>query len=489
MTEPLMPSDQANPTPHNQTFGEEIEISEAGFSFRPIQGFELEIDGTVYMYSENGNLEIYMIGGELEEDQSIAELNDDLAAEFMENVGEYDLFEVGKDQIQGITGFLNQIRFSNAEEEGLGRCLICSPHINQYFFLLVIANADYWEGQGVNLWKDLKSTIQFQIQYRPESIAETYREHPDLTTEVYEDIPPDEAFLLTLEKGDASLLLAARSYSPEDAVFLQELTSPLGETLYRFNPLSGEFFSAICDQPIKGTHGEVCIFLPRSSQQSLQAGEYRFVFGTKNGDGIQEIQIIIRSGRALGLQKFDLNFWLAMKEPPLFDPSAIDQFEEGIRQGLVKYIAPFNLAPGRMAFLQPAPEEIESFSSIILETDLADCSYMIAESVSNERALNIGLVDQIFEGEPTHPSSANAISSGSPGMILSPSSPHACILAQWPRFNNDPQALAQAIIQQMIIFSGIETQDTGQPENRVNPILNREIAWHLRRHPLFYDAE
>jgi hypothetical protein len=48
--------------------------------------------------------------------------------------------------------------------------------------------------------------------------------------------------------------------------------------------------------------------------------------------------------------------------------------------------------------------------------------------------------------------------------------------------------LAEAIIQQLIIFSGIETQDTGQPENQPGLILNREIAWRMRRHPLFYDA-
>jgi hypothetical protein len=36
----------------------------------------------------------------------------------------------------------------------------------------------------------------------------------------------------------------------------------------------------------------------------------------------------------------------------------------------------------------------------------------------------------------------------------------------------------------MIAFSGIDNPlDKGQPLQ-----LNREIAWRLRRHPLFYDA-
>jgi hypothetical protein len=489
MTVPLTPSDQqTNPSPKSLSFGEEIEITGAGFSFRPIQGFELEIDETVYMYADDGYLEIYMVGGELEEDQSIAELNDELAAEFMDNVGEFDLFEAGKDLIQGITGFLNEIRFTNAEEEGLGFCLICSPHINQYFFLLVIANADYWRSQGPSLWKDLKSTIQFQPQYQPEIIDEVSQEHPDLTTETYEGIPPGEEFLLTVEKGDASLLLAARSFDPQDTVSLQAFISPQGETLYRFDPLSGEFSSLICNQPVIGTHGEVCFFFPRTNQQSLQPGEYRFEFAAASGVGLQEIQFIVRSGRALGLQKFDLNFWLAMKETPLLDLSALDQFEASLQQALSKRLAPFNLSPGRIACIQPALDEIESFSSVTLETDLADCSYMIAESVTNERALNIGLVDTIFEGDPPQPSSADAISSGSPGMIMSQRSPHACILLHWPSFIDAPLALAEAIIQQLIIFSGIETQDTGQPENQPGLILNREIAWRLRRHPLFYDA-
>ena len=488
MTDSSMSPYQKNPSASDLHFGEEIEITESGFSFRPIQDFELEIDGTVYMYSDNGNLETYMVGGELAEDQSIADLNDDLAAEFMENVGEYDLFEAGKDLIQGITGFLNEIRFTNVEEEGMGRCLICSPHINQYFFLLVIANADYWRSEGATLWNTLKSTIQFQPQYQPEIVDEVNQDHPDLTVEIHEDIAPGEEFILTVEKGDVSLLMAARCAELADVVSLQEIISPQGETLYRFDPQSGEFFSTFSEQPIIGTHGEACFFFPRANQQNLQPGDYRVNFVTTSGDGIQEIQFIIRSGRALGQQNFDLNFWLAIKNDPILDQAALDQFEQGIRQAMTKRLTPFNLAPGRIAFVQPAPDELESFSCVNLDTDLPDCSYMIAESMTNNRALNIGLVDQIFEGNPPQPSSISAISSGSPGMILSHGSPHACVLVQWSNFNNNPHALAEVIIQQLIVFSGIETRDTGQPENVRDLILNREIAWRLRRHPLFYDA-
>ena len=488
MTDSSTSPHENNPNASNLQFGEEIQITESGFSFRPIQDFELEIDGTVYMYSDNGNLEIYMVGGELEEDQSIAELNDDLAAEFMENVGEYDLFEAGKGLIQGITGFLNEIRFNNAEEEGMGRCLICSPHINQYFFLLVIANADYWQIGGDVLWNELRSTIQFQPQYQPEIVEEVSREHPDLTVEIHEDIAPGEEFVLTVEKGDVSLLMAARCANLADVVSLQEITSPQGETLYRFDPQSREFFSTFINQPIIGTHGEVCFFFPRANEQNLQPGDYHVNFTTTSGDGIQEIQFIIRSGRALGQQKFDLNFWLAMKNDPILDQVGLDQFEKSIHQALTKRLAPFNLVPGRIAFVQPAPDELESFSCVNLDTDLADCSYMIAESITNDRALNIGLVDQIVEGNPPQPSNISAISSGSPGMILSHGSPHACVVVQWPKFFNDPHALAEVIIQQLIVFTGIETRDTVQPENSPDLILNREIAWRLRRHPLFYDA-
>lgn len=480
-------SDQTHP--QKLHFGEEIEVIDAGFSFRPIQGFELEIDGTVYMYSDNGNLEIYMAGGELEEDQSIAELNDDLAAEFMENVGEYDLFQAGKDQIQGITGFLNEIRFTNAEEEGLGRCLICAPHINQFFFMLVIANSDYWQSEGSSLWQNLQTTIQFQAQYRPEPAEELSREHPDLTTEIYEDLPPGEAFLLTVEKGDVSLLLAARSATPEDHISLQEIISPQGEALYRVDPQTGAFFSAFSDQPVVGTHGEVCLFYPRANEQSLQPGEYRFKFATAGNTGLQEIQFIIRSSRALGLQKFDLNFWLATQDDPFIDHTALDEFTQGIHHALETRLAPYNLAPGRIACIYPAPDELVSFASLNLDTDLADCSYMIAESVSNDRALNIGVVDQFFVGDPPQPTGTTAISCGAPGMIQSPGSPHACVLVQWPRFNSDLHALAEAIIQLLIRFSGIETRDTGQPEDSTGFVLNREIAWRLRRHPLFYDAD
>jgi len=468
-------------------FGDEIINTEAGFSFRPIQGFELEIDGTVYLYSESGNLEIYLAGGELEEDQSIAELNDDLAADFMENVGEFNLFEAGKDLVQGITGFLNEIRFTNGEEEGLGSCLICSPYLNQYFFMLVIANGEFWQAEGNALWKGLKSHIHFQPQYRPEIIEQTSQRHPDLTIEILKDLGVQEDFYLTVEKGDAALLVAARSYEMNDPITLLELVSPQGETLYRFQPASGDFFSTFCEGPLVGTDGELCLFYPRTNQQSLLPGDYRFSFEAASGTGLQEIQYIIRAGRALGPQKIDMNFYLAMKDGQFLIQSALDDFEQGVRQALKQRLTPFNLLPGRIACVQPAPGELESFATVNLDTDLPDCSYMIAESMTNDRALNIGLVDDICQGDPPMPSNISAVSSGSPGMILSPGSSHACILIHWPTYKDDPHALAEAIIQQMVIFSGIEIKDTGLAEGETGVTLNREIAWRLRRHPLFYD--
>ena len=246
--------------------------------------------------------------------------------------------------------------------------------------------------------------------------------------------------------------------------------------------------STFCDQPIAGNHGEVCFFYPRANQQALQAGEYRFSFAASSGAGLQEIQFIIRSGRALGNQKFDLNFWLALKNVPFFDQAQLDTFKVQIQQALRTRLAPYNLSPGRINFVHPAPDELESFAVINLDSDLADCSYMIAESVTHDRALNIGLVDEILQGDPPIRSDVGAITSGSPGMILSSGSPHACILIDWPKYEADLNALAEAIIQQLIIFSGIETKDTWQPEQGSSIIFNREIAWRLRHHPLFYDA-
>ena len=483
-----MASNQNTHRSRSFQFSEEIEITEAGFSFRPIQDFELEIDGTVYMYADNGNLEIYLVGGELEQNQSIADLNDELAAEFMENVGEYDLFEAGKDHLQGITGFLNEIRFTNAEEEGLGRCLICSPSINQFFFMLVIASAEYWGAEGASLWNGLKSTIQFHTQYRPEIIEKVSQVHADLTTEIYQDIEPEEEFLLSVENGDVSLLLAARSYATEDIVTLREVISPDGQVLYRFNPQTSDFYSTFCDQPISGTHGEACFFYPRANQQSLQLGEYRFNFTTASGEGLEEIQFLIRSGRALGCQNIDLNCWLAMKEDPFLDQPELDQFKKQVHQALTKRLAPFNLMPGQITLYYPAPDELDSFSSINLDSDLADCSYMIAETVNNGRALNIGLVDHLTEGAPPQKASQQAISAGSPGMILSPTSPHACIIIGWTHNNESIEDLIDLIIHEMIIFSGVSNQGQGD-QNSQSLILNPQKLNQLIRHPLFYNAD
>lgn len=469
-------------------FGEEIIVEEAGFSFRPIAGFELEVDGSVYMYSEDGNVEISLIGGELDHDTSIAELNDELAAEFMENFDRFDLIEAGKETIQGITGFLDEIRFVNAEEAGLGRALICSPHINQYFFLLVISSAEHWEQIGAMVFSALKSQIHFHPQFKPIVADSDMDEHPDLTIETYEAITPEEDLVVTIERGDVSLLLAARTSTIEDTIAVTEITAPGDQSIYHYDTATGVLNSTISEQPLISSYGEVCIFLPCASQQSLQIGDYRFAFDTQSGLPLQEVQVIIRHGRALDLQKIDLNFWLALENERFNHLDYIKQFEGKLRNALVECLAPMNLAPGKIACLHPAPDELASFACINLDSDLADCSYMIAESVENGRALHIGLVNHINQGDPPVEADVKAVSSGSPGMILSPNSPHACILVNYSAFEDDFSGLAQTIIEQLVYFSGVHPQPK-QPGQDQPLAVNRDLVWLLRRHPIFYDAD
>jgi len=487
MSTTISASHQNTSSGFNLEFGEEIEIEEAGFSFRSITGFELEIDCSVYMYSEDGNLEISLSGGVLSNETSMAELNNRMAAEFLDHVGDYQLIESGTDTIQEITGFKNEIKFTNAEEEGLGQALICSPYINQYFFILVIASTDYWQKQGTQVFDAIKSQVSFHPQFTTDQLETETDKHPDLTIEHYEEIQPEEDFLLTIEKGDVSLLLAARSHAANEVLAITEIIAPDGEQLYHYDPHSRAFSSSITEYPLIGANGEVCFLYPRSNQQSLVQGDYRFSFSTETGMALEELQVIIRAGRALDLQLFDINFWLAMENSVFYQPDQLDQFTADIQQALKKRLTPLNLAPGKIEFFQPAPDELETFSSINLDSDLSDSSYMIAESVNNGRALNIGLVDQITQGTPPTIAKVDAISSGSPGMILASASPHTCILIRWPAFQDNIHRLADAIIQQLIVFSGIDTHDI-QHENQALT-LNREIAWRLRRHPLFYDAD
>lgn len=486
MSETMSTSGQNLVSKFDLKFGEEIEIAGSGFSFHPIEGFNLEIDGSVYMYSEDGNLEISLCGGELKDRDSIAELNDELAEKFLEDVENFELIESGTDNIQRITGFLNEIRFTNTEGEGFGRALICSPYINQYFFIMVIASGEYWQKQGPQVFEALKSRIHFHSQFKPDIGEQKIDKHPDLTIESFEMIAPEEDFLLTIEKGDVSLLLAARLYTTDDVVAITRINAPDGKQIYQYEPISGEFSSTICSQPLRGDHGEVCFFFPRANQQSLHPGDYRFTFATETGITTQEVQVIIRAGRALDLQTLDFNFWLAVEHGRFNDPNYLSQFEEDIYQALKHQLTPFNFAPGRIECLHPAPDELETFAVINLDTDLADCSYMIAESVNNGRALNIGLVEQMTQGDPPMITDVRAVSCGSPGMILAPASPHACILVRWPAFEDDIDGLANSVIEQLIVFSGIDTQDTQQENQPLT--LNREIAWRLRRHPIFYEA-
>jgi hypothetical protein len=488
MSEERTPQKNHIPDDLKLQFGDEIEVEGSGFSFRPISGFELEIDGSVYMYSEDGNLEISMMGGRMEEDISIAELDDELAADFMENFDDYSLTEAGTEAILGITGFLSKIRFHNAEEEGLGRALICSPSGSQYFCILVIASADYWEAFGEKLFRTLKSHIRFHPQFTSEMEEVELDEHPDLTIETYEEISAEEDFILRIEKGDVSLLLAAHSRVADEVISITGITAPGGKQLYSYNPANNEFMSLVSDGPLMSMDGEVSFFFPRDNQLPLQPGTYQFTFATESGMPLQEVQVIIRTGRALDVQSLDLNFWLATENERFINLADIDRFKEDFHTTLNRKLSTMNLTVGEISCFNPAMDELAAFSTVNIDTDLADCSYIISETVEKKRALNIGLVDRFINGDPEAPCETSAISSGNPGMILSSASPHACILLNWSAFNGDLDQLADAVIDQLVVFSGINIKDTLQQEGQhLTP--NREIAWRLRRHPIFYEAD
>lgn len=475
----------SNPIP--LLFDEEIEMESCGYAFRPISGFKLEIDGSVYMYSDDGAFEINLIGGRLEENTSIAELHDSLTADFMADVDYYDLDESGIDSIGNTSGFVNDIRLMNAEEEGQGRSIICSPSINQYFYMLVIGSSRAWEQHGIDVFNAVKAYIHFHPQFKPGLMESKPDKHPDLTLETYENIAPDEEFILTIEKGDISLLLAARVDSPDQKVWITEITAPDGSTLYKYNPNTGDFTSSVSDIPLESSQGEAVFFLPRSSNLSLIPGDYHFSFGTQDDQPLQEIQVIIRAGRALDLQKIDLNFWIAIEQEPFTEGDKADEFLTSVIEALRQRLEQFNLMPGKVEFHHPAPDELSSFSNLNIDEDLADCSYMISETVNNSRALNIALVENLFSEMNKESHKIDATSTGSPGMIMGVTSPHACIVANWSLFKNDIFKLAEAIIQQLVVFSGIDlggTQQAGSPP----AVINREIAWRLRRHPIFYDA-
>lgn len=480
------PSDHPSKDPE-LIFGEEIKVEESGFTFRPISGFELEIDGSVYMYSEDGNLEICLMGGELPEETSTSDLIDELAAEFMDNFDDYELFDAGADTFQGITGYLSDIQFFNAEEEGFGCALICAPHPQQYFFLLMIASSEYWQRHGDKIFNALKLHLHFHPQFKVEPEEPDLVEHPDLTLETYEDISAEEEFVLRIEKGDMSFLLAARSQAVDEKITLLDIIAPDGDQLYHYQPSSQTFVSQILDQPLVSTDGEIGIFFPRSNQPGLQAGEYQFTFSTETGVPLQDIQVIIRSGRALNVQAMDLNFYAAIEDDLFTDSEQLSKLEMNIRKALNDRLTPVNLTAGEIQFYNPAPDELAAFSTINKDSDLADCSYMITETIHNARALNIGLVEHIVQGDPPLPADSQTVSSGSPGMILAPTSPHACVLIEWSALEGDPARLADAIIAGLIAFSGIETTDA-LPEGALLT-LNHEIAWRLRRHPIFYDAD
>jgi hypothetical protein len=469
-------------------FGEEITMTQCGYSFQPVLDLELEIDDRVYMYSDDGNLEINLLGGALDDNASIAEINDSLAAELLGNVDRFELIEAGTDAIQDVRGFLNEVYYQDAGEEGIGRAFICSPHINQYFFLLLIASVDFWQNYGQEIFDQVKGKIQFHPQFSTDVNRESRPSFADLTLETFETVEPGEDFLLTIQKSDISILLSAQADTQDVKVTVTQINAPDGTPFYHYDSASGEFTSSIFNKPLIGDHGEVCVYLPRDNQNPLIPGQYVFSFEAESGAGLDQVQVIIRSGRAVEMQTLDMNFWLAVEDDRFYDQDDLGDLEKDIRESLEEKMLPFNLRPGKIEFIHPAMDELEAFTSINLQTDLADCSYMILESINNTRALNIGLVNQFYDSDPDIEDNITAISSGSPGMILASGSPHSCILIEWPAYKDNLAKFTDAVIEQMIIFSGIDTRNT-QSQGSGGLHLNHEIAWRIRRHPLFYESD
>jgi hypothetical protein len=485
MDEPINLPDQNSSQTSPFTFGKKITVKEAGFSFQPIEGFELEVDGSVYMYSEDGHLEICMIGGELDPKTDLARFSNELASDFMINFDEYQLVNASKDFIQGSPCLVNEIYFTHADENGQGRTLICSPHTNQFFFLLVIASAEYWLERGMEIFSAIKDQVQFHPEFAPVSKPEVIKKHSDLTIETFETVQSNENLVLSTHRGAISLLLAARTFLIQDEITLIEIIGHKNEVLYRFDSDPGELTSRFYTQPILSSHGELCLLLPLPHQQTLPTGNYRLTFATKSASPLQEVKVIFRQGRVFDLETIDLNLWLASEDERFNHSEFLVELESQLRTALKTQLAPLKLIPGKILTYHPAPDELLAFSSINLNTDLADCSYMIAESVEVGRALNVGLVDRLTRDDPTGEIEIKSVSSGAPGMILSPTSPHACILVNFSVVKEDFYALADAIIEQMLIFCGLPQQ----PASADQPwSLSPDLLRQLRRHPLFYNT-
>ncbi len=466
-------------------FGEEVFFTEGRFSFQPIHGFKLELDGSVYMHSADGNLEIILIGGMLEQGASIVDYNRNLASEFMADFDEFSLIDFGNDLIQGVTARLNKIQFHNAGEEGSGLSLICSPERNQFFFLLVIASKDRWEHTGSTIFEELKKHIYFNQRITSITSEDSLDQYSDLTNEVIGSVAPGEEIELIIKKDDLSFLLGARAIQPDDRVWVTRIIGPAGEPLYHFDISTGKLQSSIFDRPLSGSNGEVCIFLPGTNSHPLNPGEYRFILTTSSGTPLKEVQAIIRQGKLKEPQAFDINLWIAIEDEQFNNETYLRQFEVEILTALKEELKTYNLIPGKIKSYYSAPDELGLFSYICINQDLTDCSYIIAGSVENQRALNIGLVDQFAEEINHIGPSTIAASAGSPGMILSPVSPHACILVNYSAIKGDFSLLAKEIITQLVIFTGAHPQASLDEGSGLHN-LSGEIIQRIKVHPLFY---
>lgn len=155
----------AQPAPE---LGEVKEVPEGGFSFRPIIGYDTDIDGAgISLFDKNGTIIITIYGvTTYSGNQTKGEIIDGFLNELKDRgSGEFIKGESSPVTIDGVEGTAIELTGELFDSPLAGQAVLVMPNENQFLYGMGIANIgqgkERWENEGRVVFNSLLETITF----------------------------------------------------------------------------------------------------------------------------------------------------------------------------------------------------------------------------------------------------------------------------------------------------------------------------------------
>ena len=213
--------------------------------------------------------------------------------------------------------------------------------------------------------------------------------------------PADGIVEMTVEEGDASVLIVASGRDIDGEVAILAVEGPDG------------FFVDERDIPQVVNNGENALLLPLRPDEPLAPGAYTVV--TDAPDGLREIRAVIKSGDIGGPQVMDVDLDLFTTTGRLADEAAREDLSAGYLDVAEEILGPHELAVGDIGFVDVDPELQDRFAELDLPSSGIDTAQR-------------ELCQAIDAEDPDGETEGNA--SGIPGSVALPDTVTSCVAIQ-----------------------------------------------------------